>query len=268
MQKLARLAVVVLSAVPFVACSSADEEEEVAASTATSALVTSDNGSITAEISLGSEDGQLSAEKAALRIAERPMRRLEPAGCATKSREGNTVHMVMKGCATRRGRTMDGTIDAVFEDDGAAVRVTVHGGADLTANGQPLAYDATATVTPSAAGRDIVWHARASGTTKRGRAFTRESDVSVAIDGAARCATINGASHGTVGGRELETTITDLYACEEGCPTRGEVVSSMHGPLKDRTMTVHFDGTPQAKVKGFKGRMFNLSLACEDGEAQ
>ncbi len=271
MKKLACLALVALSAFPIAAtaCTGADDEEELATSTATSALVTSEHGSMPDEVTMSATaDRQLSAEALAIRIAARPFARLQPAGCATKTREGNTVHLIMKGCSTKRGRTMDGTMDAVFVDAAGGVAVTVRGGPDLVANGQPLAYVATATVRSTDTGNDIVWHAKASGTTRRGRAFTREADISVVTDAATRCATIDGTSRGTIAGRQIDTTISDLHACAEGCPSRGEVVSIVHTGPHERTMTVTFDGTPQARVKGLRGRMFNVSLACGDSEAE
>jgi hypothetical protein len=200
---------------------------------------------------------------------ERPMAALYPADCVERVARGNTVHVTFHGCSGPFGRLhLEGSVDTTFSrgTDGL-LHATIEGADDLTANGHPFAYHATAVIEAEGELRKIQITATASATTPRGRAMSRQSSLDVLLDPATHCVDIAGTSSGTTGRRSISAVIDGLKVCADQCPTAGHVERTVSTRRGTRTMTVDFDGTDQARVVGFRGQTLAVQLACGDREA-
>lgn len=246
-------------------CAAEDDEQEAATGAATSALQAGSQGGLTDGM-LDTEGGLApDPELAAQAVAERPLRGLHPAGCATKTREGNVVTLALDGCSGRFGKvTLHGSLRATFTRVGNELHVAVAASDGLTANEHPMTYAAEADVRYEGAQRFVTWHGASTGTSKRGKAFARTNDLSIVADVATRCATLDGVSKGSIGRLTVDMTIEGFHSCEGSCPSAGLARATVRGPRgKEHSLEVSFDGTEQAKVKGFRGRSFELSLDCD-----
>lgn len=258
-----------LGLAPTGCAADADDEEEAARGTATSALQASSQGGVTDALLETDDTAAPDPEAAAQKIAEHPTNGLEPAGCATKTREGSAVTIALSGCSGPFGKiTMDGALRLTFRRTGADVLHVDITGEDLVANGRPLRYLASADVRYEGSQRKITWHGESSGTTKRGRAFETSSDFAIDADVDARCVAVDGVSKGSVVGFDLDVTIEGLRACKDQCPAAGLARAIVRTPRgRERSLEVRFDGTEIARVKGFRGREMDVALACADAEA-
>jgi hypothetical protein len=251
-------------------CASDEDEQEAASSTATSALQASSQGGLTDGIL--DTDGNLAPdpEVAAQTVVDRPLRGISPEGCATKTREGNVVSLKLDGCTGPFGRvTLRGVLQAKFSRTSSNVlEVDITGSSDLTANDHPLTYAAQAGVRYEGSQRFVTWHGDTRGTTKRGKSYTRATDLSIVADAATKCAAIDGVSKGSVGRFDVDVTISGFNGCKGTCPKAGLLQATVRGPRgRSKSLEVTFDGTDQAKVKGFRGRSFDLTLDCDAAEA-
>ncbi len=251
-------------------CNAQDDEAEAASSSATSALQASQHSGLTeGAIELEGADAA-DPEKAAIAVAERPSRGLLPAGCATKTRDGNKVRLVSKGCTGPFGHVaFDGVLEATFsKGDSNQLHVDIKG-VDLQVNQRAFTYQASGDITYEGSLRYVTWHGDVSGTTKRGKEYTRHNELDIRADTAKKCLEISGTSTGTIGGFDLDITIDSVAVCKDQCPSEGSVHATVTGPAgRNRTMDIAFDGSSQARVKGFRGRSFTVDMACADGEAE
>ncbi|HSO34914.1 MAG TPA: hypothetical protein VLT33_20435 [Labilithrix sp.] len=251
-------------------CASQDDEQEAASGTATSALQASSQGGLTDGM-LDTEGGLApEPELAAQTVADRPLRGLHPAGCATKTREANVITLKLDGCSGPFGKvTLRGSLSATFtRAEGDVLHVAIASSDDLTANDRPMTYAAQADVRYEGAQRFVTWHGASSGTTKRGKSFERTTDLSIVADVDTKCATIDGVSKGSVGQLEVNATIEGFNACKDSCPRGGLARATVRGPRgKEKSLDVRFDGSDHAKVKGFSGRSFDVVLDCDAAEA-
>lgn len=263
------LAFVSITLAAAAGCARGDEEEEAASQSTTSALQASQHGGLTeAAIDLD-EASAVDPERAAAAVADRPMKGLSPAGCATKTRDGAKVTLVAKGCTGPHGKvTLDGTLVATFSRPTKdALRVELVGGDDLRANGREMRYRATADIVYEGALRRVTWRGDVSGETKRGKRYDRHTELGIVADTALRCLDVTGSSRGTIAGFGVDVTIDRFRACESRCPASGDIKATVRTPAgKEHTLSVSFDGTDEAHVVGFRGRKFDVKMACEDGE--
>ena len=70
----------------------------------------------------------------------------------------------------------------------------------------------------------MVWNAQLSGTTARGRTFTRTNDKTIDWTVGQPCVTVAGESDGTILGVELKTTIVSFSRCAAECPQSGSEI--------------------------------------------
>lgn len=247
------------------------EDDDVASASVTSALQASQSGGLNQDLTDVDADAAVDPARAADFIANRRGRGLSPEGCMTRTKgAGNTVHVVFADCTGPFGKLrLNGSADVSFELDAQKRLVAkIVGGSDLTANDRPLTYRATGTLEHHGDVRDVTWHAEASGKTKRGKEYSRSTDVSLSVDVAKRCLQGSGVAKGTIGGFDLELTIDDLAVCEDACPTRGNARASVKGRLgRERAIEVVFDGTDHAKVTTPRGKELSVKMACADGES-
>jgi hypothetical protein len=261
-------ALALASSLALIGCAR-NEDDDVATASVTSALQASQHGGITQDIV--SVDGEAAIEptKAAQFVATRRPVGVQPEGCMTRTQNADSVHFVFTGCTGPFGKVrLDGSADARFSlDEKQRLVATITSGADLRANDRALSYKAQGTVEVQGDIRNLTWHAEATGETKRGRKYSRSTDLAISVDIVKRCLQASGAAHGTIAGFDLDVTVDDLAVCESACPTSGKAEASLRGPAgSERSFSIAFDGTDKAHVKTPR-RELDIALACADGEA-
>ncbi|HEY8075429.1 MAG TPA: hypothetical protein VIF62_14995 [Labilithrix sp.] len=254
---------------PAFGCSEAIEQDEASA-TATSALQAQSQGGVTdGVLDVDAPDGLApDPEDAAKAVAEKDARALRPAGCAVKTRDGAVVTIALHGCTGPFGKiALDGTLVATFSKTATNVlHVDIADGGDLAANGASFHYAAGVDVTYAPGTRKLDYHGHSDGTTKRGVAFDRHTDLAIVADVDKKCVSIDGVSKGSLGRFDLDLTIDGFHGCESACPTAGSAKATLRTPNREIDVEVDFDGSDRAHVKAPK-HAFDVALACEDAEA-
>jgi hypothetical protein len=250
-------------------CSSAESDHEEATATATSALQEHSQAGITDGVT--NVDGPLAPdpEQAAQAIVDHHGGGLQPDGCATKTRAGSVVTFVVRGCTGPFGKVvLQGTLTATItkpSDDLLHVDIVTSG--DMTANGAHFEWAAGVDVKYDGDARDITYHGHSSGTTKRGIAFSRHTDLTAAYDAKTKCLAIDGVSKGTIGRFDLDLELDGFKGCPAACPSAGVAKATLRGPLgHSDDLKVTFDGGDAAHVVGPR-RSFDVKLACADAES-
>jgi hypothetical protein len=265
---LAALAATVL-ALPTGCSTTVDQDE--ASATATAALQAQSQGGLTDGIlDTGTPDGLApDPATAAQTVAAQPSKGLFPVGCATKTQSGDVVTLTMNACTGPFGKvTMNGTMTATFSNSAADVlHVDVEAGDDLTANGTAFHYSAGVDVTYTSTSRTLTYQGHSDGTTKRGVAYARQTNVTIVADATTSCLAIDGTSTGSVGKYDLDISIAGFKGCPGACPTAGVAKATLNGPLvDDKSLQVTFDGSAEGHVSAPR-RTFDVPLDCEASEA-
>jgi len=206
-------------------------------------------------------------EAVAAEAAAKPPVGLYPESCVTKTASGNTVHSEFAECTGAFGRVhLNGGLDAILEPaDECGIHAELVDAGDLTANGRPLDYEASAYMKFREGYRDVDWQAHFSGTTKRGRSIRQSSKLAIEVEEATSCLTLNGDIDGRVGKRvDYSASIEGLSVCPDACPSSGVVRATLEGRLRDRTLTLRFDGSNVAHVTGWTGREFDVDMVCDE----
>lgn len=244
----------------------AAEEEAVAQAVVTSALSTNENGGVGKEFVEAVDDTCLSDPEAAVRdAASRPSVVFIPSTCVDKSADGNRLHAELTGCKGRFGRTVvEGGLDAlVTSTKECALHADIADSGNLAANGAPLTYEAAADVRLVDGQRQVDWSAGWSGITPRGRAIEQKSQLDIVEDPQTECVDVVGVAEGRVERHAYDLVIEELAACPDECPSAGTVRATLKGNLRDRTVTVRFDGSSTAKVTGWTGRRYDVEMICD-----
>lgn len=205
------------------------------------------------------------AEDAAAKAAERMEARLSPEGCADITVGGATLTAVLNGCTGRLGlRRLTGTLSVTFSIEEGAVH------AEASATGMQVnraTMDINSSLVRMREGDLLVTSVstRGTGTGPRGKAITREGDYSVTYDPDTECRTLVGEWKTTVGENEWMTQVTGLKRCMYECPADGgKIVHS--NSAKDRTITITFDGSAEAKWSSSTGKTGAETLYCGSAE--
>jgi hypothetical protein len=255
------------------ACARPVEDEDGASATTTSALQ--------AQSQDGVMDGVLDTEgvvapepeEAAKKLVELPSSRFQPAGCATKTRDGNVVTVKLDKCTGPFGKVvLEGSLVATFSKTTASdLHVDVVAADGMTGNGRALTYAAQVDVHFEGTQRAVTYHGSSSGTTKRDKAFSRHTDATMAFDVATHCGQIDGVSKGSIGNYDVDVTIEGVKACRDVCPGGGTAKATVDGPLvKNASIQVTFDGSDKAHVKietQRKTHERDIALDCAAAEA-
>ena len=121
-------------------------------------------------------------------------------------------------------------------------------------------WTATAEVTNTGADRSMHWKGALSGTTARGKTFSRTNEKTVTWRFGERCFGVSGISEGTVRDRYLRTEVTNFRRCQGACPEAGgRITISNEKKLK---VEILFDGTSRATYTSPKGKT-TFDLACQ-----
>lgn len=252
-------------------CTAAEKDEEAAATT-TAALQAQSQAGLTDGILESEEPLAPEPEEAAQWVVDRPTRGLRPAGCTTKTRDGNVVTMKLDRCTGPFGKVVvEGELVATFsKTDAGVLHVEITSSEGTLANGHALTYQAQADIVFEGTERKVTYHGSSSGTTQRGRHFDRQTDLSIRADVATHCAQMDGRSTGSLGDYDVELGIEGLRVCRDTCPSAGVARATVSGPrMRDRSIEVRFDGSDLARVtiEGRGTREVDVALDCDAAEA-
>jgi len=186
-----------------------------------------------------------------------------PRGClaVTSDEATRTVSYAFSGCTGPNGIfRITGTIRATYElARGKLVLDLV--GDNLLVNRSTVDWSAHAEITADGAGRTMVWKGTLSGTTARGKEFSRTNQKVVAWRFGGRCFAVSGVSEGNVRGRYLRTEIADFSRCQGSCPEAGGRITITNAEAKLK-VEILFDGTSRATYTTPKGST-TFDLACK-----
>lgn len=186
-----------------------------------------------------------------------------PRNCLTVTSDepNKTVTYGFADCAGPNGIfKIRGKITATYAVRGGTLVLNLVG-TDLRVNRAVVDWSATAEITANGPAREMRWKGQLSGTTPRGKTFTRTTDKIIKWRFGERCFELSGTSDGTVRDRTLHTEIADFKRCQGSCPENGGriTVTNQDSKLK---LEIKFDGTNRAEIVGPKGST-TLQLACQ-----
>ena len=184
-----------------------------------------------------------------------------PAGCLTVASDAaaKTVTYTFNNCAGPNGIfKIKGSIVATYATAPNTLTLNLVGN-DLLVNRASVDWTSTATITNTGADRAMHWKGSLSGTTARGKTFSRTNEKTVTWRFGERCFGVSGVSEGSVRDRYLRTEITDFRRCQGSCPEAGgKITISNEKKLK---VEILFDGTSRATYATPKGQLA-FDLAC------
>lgn len=185
-----------------------------------------------------------------------------PRGClgVTSDEAAKTVTYDFKDCAGPNGIfRINGVITATYET--GPDKLVLHlVGTDLRINRAIVDWSATAAIAANGPARSMRWRGSLSGTTARGKTFSRTNEKLVTWRFGERCFGVSGVSEGKVRGRYLRTEIADYRRCQGACPEAGGRISiSNDANVK---VEIVFDGSNRATFTGPKGTT-TFALACQ-----
>lgn len=185
-----------------------------------------------------------------------------PQGCLTVTPDdaAKTVTYAFANCAGPNGIfKIRGTIVATYTTAPGKLTLNLVGN-DLLVNRATIDWTATAEITNSGADRSMHWKGSLSGTTPRGKTFSRTNEKVVSWRFGERCFAVSGISEGQVRDRYLRTEITGFRRCQGACPEAGgRITISNEKKLK---VEILFDGTSKASYTSPKGET-TFDLACQ-----
>jgi hypothetical protein len=225
----------------------------------TSSLVSSSPGTI------GLASADLSGTDLGTRdIGEGPRALYLPARCLSVAHDAGaqTATYTFNGCQVGPNglRAITGEIKARYRSATGLLRLELTA-TDLAVNGAVVDWSATADIASTDATRTMTWKAQLSGTSARGRVFSRTNEHTVAWKLGEACFELEGSSEGNVGGREIRTQISDFRRCRRGCPDAGGKIVVTH-VTRNKSIELRYDGTSTATFVDAKGRETPVPLLC------
>jgi hypothetical protein len=187
----------------------------------------------------------------------------QPAGCvqATIDSTAKTATYVFNACTGPLGLLeLDGTVDVTWTDAPGSLTLNYSAQGFKINRATIDSWKAAAVVTASGSARHVVWSAQLSGTTARGRTFTRSNDKTIDWTVGQPCVTVSGQSDGTILGVELRTTIDRFSRCAAECPQAGSEIS-VENVRTGQSVDIKYSGGPEA-VLTINGKVSDIALAC------
>ncbi len=187
----------------------------------------------------------------------------QPAGCeqTTVDTANQKATYVFNGCTGPLGLVeLTGTIDVTWQK--ASGQVTL----DFSSQGFQInratvsSWQATAVVTASGNARTMNWSAQLSGTTGRGRAFSRTNQKVIQWSVGVPCLSVTGQSTGDILKAELQTTVSSWKRCADACPEAGSAISVKNLGNGDE-IQISYLGGPDADLT-VDGKSVEIGLAC------
>jgi hypothetical protein len=189
----------------------------------------------------------------------------QPAGCiqATIDTTTMTATYVFAGCTGPLGLVeLNGTVDVTWSETAGQLTLNYAAHAFKINRATIDSWQATAVITASGSSRHMTWNAQLSGTTGRGRAFTRTNDKTIDWTVGQPCITVSGQSDGTILGVELKTTIDSFSRCAAECPQAGSEIS-VQNVKNGGKVDIKYSGGPEA-VLTINGHASDIGLACAE----
>lgn len=186
-----------------------------------------------------------------------------PKGCLTVTSDdaAKTVTYDFASCTGPNGIfKINGRVVATYATAPGMLTLDLVGNA-LQVNRSTVDWSAHADISSAGLAREMHWQGTLSGTTARGKAFSRTNTKVVTWRFGERCYGVSGVSEGNVRDRYLRTEITDFRRCQGACPEAGgKITISNAAKLK---VEITFDGTAQATYTTSKGTTTTFDLACK-----
>ncbi|HVY46138.1 MAG TPA: hypothetical protein VHB21_09675 [Minicystis sp.] len=263
-----------LVALPFAFASAgclvpADADEQIASASAASAIQSARNagnanGVVQGVRSAQQSDACLSPAGVAAACAAEPTAGLYPDGCAVKTASGDDLHVDYHDCTGPFGAVhVSGGADASFTKGPSCdeVDASMHDTGDLTANGAPLRYEASASIRVDGGTADVGWDATWDADTSAGHA-TAEDHLQLAQDLGTFCVTASGTGRATLDGARVDSNVEGFAVCPDACPTAGTLVVTASDGVWHGQITITFDGSATAHAVGSHGQRFDVPLVC------
>lgn len=186
-----------------------------------------------------------------------------PRTCVTYSHDApsRTVTIVFDRCTGPRGLLgVSGEVKATYEVLPNALTLDIVA-TNLSVNGASVDWSVHASITTSGLVRTMTWKGQLSGTTRRGRPFTRTNEKRVSWTVGQPCIAFEGTSEGEVSGRNLRTEVSGLNICRGACPDAGGVIAVTNVDEGMR-IEIRFDGTQTATFVDPNGNETRFRLGC------
>lgn len=186
-----------------------------------------------------------------------------PRGClaVTSDAATKTVTYGFTNCSNTYGIVrITGTVIATYEVSPNTLVLNLVG-TNLHVNRSTIDWSARAEITANGPARTMSWHGQLSGTTARGKEFSRTNDKVVSWRFGERCFAVSGASEGHVRGRFLRTEIADFRRCQGSCPEAGGRITITNS--EKLKVEILYDGTTRATYTTPKGSTSVELLACK-----
>jgi hypothetical protein len=189
----------------------------------------------------------------------------QPVGCeqTTVDPSGQSATFVFDGCTGPLGLVeLTGTVNLTWQT--ASNQLTL----DFSAQNFKInratidSWQATAVVTANGNDRTMTWNATLSGTTGRGRAFSRTNQKTLQWTAGVACLGVSGQSTGTILGAKLQTTFTSWKRCADSCPQSGSEIEVKNLGNGD-DVDIKYLGGPSANLT-IDGKTEEIGLACGD----
>lgn len=189
----------------------------------------------------------------------------QPAGCeqTTVDKAGQSATFVFDGCTGPLGLVeLTGTVSLTWQT--ASNQLTLHFTAqNFKINRATIdSWQATAVVTASGNDRTMTWNATLSGTTGRGRSFSRTNQKTLQWTVGVACLEVSGQSTGNILGAKLQTTFTSWKRCADSCPQAGSEIQVKNLGNGD-SIDVKYLGGADADLT-INGKTEEIGLACGD----
>ncbi len=241
------------------ACAANSGEAEVAELTADSTTSASDEGTLLTSAVDGtniSGAAPVTPDQVAAAISARAVARYSPAGCVTVTQSGPHVTMAFAGCVGPRGlRALNGTLElALSAGAGGAIAIDASA-ADFHIGESTLQIAATATYSGNGDSQSLAVLTHTTGVGGLGFAIEHDGNYTVTWD--ATCVSLAGA-WSTQRGDASRSTTADISRCIDACP----IGTVTRNTVRDRQVTLTFDGTATASWSSSAGRNGTFPLAC------
>jgi hypothetical protein len=191
-----------------------------------------------------------------------------PSGCLTVTSDpaARTATYVFDHCAGPYGLAMvTGTVKITLTTASATAgsRLGLElTGTGLTINRATADWSAQADITSTALGhRTMAWRAHLTGTTARGRAFSRTNQKTITWTVGQECVLVNGSSDGNVTSRDIHTDVINYSRCKGECPAAGSEVRITNATT-GKSVDIKCDGANLATFTGPNGGQTEITLAC------
>lgn len=189
-----------------------------------------------------------------------------PRGCLTvtpgagATQTEGTVKYEFNGCYGPAGlANIRGVVDVTYKATLNHLTLDLVG-TDLQVNRASVDWTAHAEIDAAGADRTMTWKGSITGTTARGREFSRTNEKVIDWTIGEPCIGLDGVSQGNVSGRNVKTEVNDFRRCRGGCPEAGGsiVVTNLD---KNVSLEIKYDGTNQATLIHPKGET-KINLLC------